>query len=83
MILLSRVRDLLVPGGRVLIETAAPNKPSENVQMSIESSAGSGSWFDWATLSASDAEMVALAAGFTLSELWEDSGRWFAQVDKR
>jgi SAM-dependent methyltransferase len=79
--LLRRVVELLVPGGRVLVETGAPADPSEALELFIESDDG-GAWFSWASLSATDAESVAHLAGLTLTDQWEDSGRWFVQLDK-
>jgi SAM-dependent methyltransferase len=81
--LLRRVNALLAPGGRVLVETAAPDEPSERQMMVIESGSGDDVWFDWATLSASDAARVARSAHLTATDVWEDTGRWFAQLEKR
>jgi len=80
--LLRRVVELLVPGGRALVETSAPGEPSEDLELFIESGEDSGSWFSWASLSAADAELVADVAGLALTDRWEDSGRWFVQLDK-
>jgi SAM-dependent methyltransferase len=80
--LLRRVADLLEPHGQALVETGAPTEPSEPMDLFIESPSDVGTWFAWATLSAVDAASVAQATGFRLSDLWEDSGRWFAQLDK-
>lgn len=81
--LLRRVGCLLAPGGQVLVETEPPDQHSECTAMVIQSESGRDSWFDWATLSASDAARVAGAAHFGLADCWEDSGRWFVQLDKR
>jgi SAM-dependent methyltransferase len=80
--LLHRVRCLLAAGGKVLIETEPPDQRSERLAMVIQTDSGSDSWFDWATLSTSDAERVAQTARFVLADRWEDSGRWFVQLDK-
>ncbi|HUC04768.1 MAG TPA: class I SAM-dependent methyltransferase [Acidimicrobiales bacterium] len=81
--LLRRVGCLLAPGGQVLVETEAPDRRSEHMAMVITSEAGVDSWFDWATLSASDATRVAEAAQFTVDECWEDCHRWFVQLTRR
>ena len=80
--LLRRVGCLLAPGGQVLVETEPPEQRSERLTMLIQPESGGESWFDWATLSASDAALVARAAHFDLTDRWEDSGRWFAQLSK-
>jgi SAM-dependent methyltransferase len=80
--LLRRVSDLLLSGGRVLVETGAPSEASEMSELVLESDDAAGEWFSWATLSASDAAMVAHASGLQITESWEDSGRWFSQLDK-
>jgi hypothetical protein len=81
--LLRRVGCLLAPGGQVLVETEPPDRRSECLAMVIQSESGRDSWFDWATLSVSDAARVAEAAQFGLVDRWEDSGRWFLQLEKR
>jgi SAM-dependent methyltransferase len=81
--LLRRVGHLLTSGGRVLVETGTPDEPTETLSLCIESETGEGNVFDWATLSASDAAPVAARSGFDLTDLWEDAGRWFVQLEKR
>jgi SAM-dependent methyltransferase len=81
--LLRRVGNLLATGGQVLVETEPPEERSESLGMVIQPESGRESWFDWATLSASDAARIARAAGFGVADRWEDSGRWFVQLDKR
>jgi SAM-dependent methyltransferase len=81
--LLRRVRHLLTAGGRVLVETGTPDEPTETLSLYIESETGDGNVFEWATLSAFDAAPVAARSGFDLTDLWEDAGRWFVQLEKR
>ena len=80
--LLRRVGCLLAPGGQVLVETEPPEQRSERLTMVIQSEASRDSWFDWATVSASDVARLGRAARFGLADRWEDSGRWFAQLGK-
>jgi len=80
--LLRRAADLLLSGGRVLVETTAPTQASEVTYLDIESEEVAWASFQWATLSASDAAWVADVSGFHVTETWEDSGRWFCQLDK-
>lgn len=80
--LLRRVCDLLVSGGRALIETAGPEDTSDRVTMSLESHDGGDSWFDWATLAASDIGPLTRSTTFELTDQWQDGDRWFAQLDR-
>ena len=67
----------------MLVETGTPDEPTDKLSMCIESESGEGTEFDWATLTASRRRPVATRSGFDLTDLWEDSGRWFAQLEKR
>ena len=78
-----RVGDLLVSGGRALVETAGPEGTSDRVTMSLESHDGADSWFDWATLAASDIGPLTRSTTFELADQWQDGDRWFAQLDRR
>ncbi len=79
--LLRRCRDLLLPGGTVLVELDGPGTPTGTVQVRLESSRGDASaWFPWAHVSITDAAAVAEAAGLALHEAWESGGRWFAEL---
>jgi hypothetical protein len=64
------------------VETGAPGDPSEALSLLIESGDDGGAWFPWASLSATDAERAADVAGLSLTDMWEDSGRWFVQLAK-
>jgi SAM-dependent methyltransferase len=81
--LLRRVGDLLASGGRALVETAGPEGRSDRVTMSLESHDGADSWFDWATLAASDVGPLTRSTTFELADQWQDGDRWFAQLDRR
>ena len=80
--LLARCRRLLAPGGRVLVELDPPSGPASGpVQVRVESSSGrTSSWFPWAHVAAGDAGAVARSAGLALGDVWQASGRWFAEL---
>ena len=78
--LLSRVRELLAPGGSALVELDPPGTPSGKVQVRMEHAGHLSSWFPWAHLAVDQARGVAEIAGFSVTEIWEDSGRWFAAL---
>ncbi len=81
--LLARARELIAPGGRVLVELAAPGLPTRRERVRIEAGGARSPWFGWATVSADGAGPVARAAGLRCAELLELGGRWFARLERR
>ena len=80
--LLDRVAELLGPGGLVIMETEAPAVASEALSVRIETINGKGPWFPWAVVSIDDAEALAAAAGFRITESWAHDERWFVRMDR-
>lgn len=79
--LLTRCRQLLAPGGRVLVELEPPTARTGVVRVRVGSSSGRTSrWFPWAHVSAADAPQVAAQAGLDVTDAWQESGRWFAEL---
>lgn len=69
--LLRRVRELLAPGGRVLVELEAPGTGTRAHRVRLEDHAGRvGSWFPWAVVGIDALSLVAGAAGLTVRETW-------------
>jgi SAM-dependent methyltransferase len=81
--LLRRVANLLASGGRALVETGGPTEVSESLELFLESGRGNDAWFAWASLSVVDAAAASESTGLILTDKWEDSGRWFVQLDQR
>ncbi|MEP7059471.1 MAG: class I SAM-dependent methyltransferase [Actinomycetota bacterium] len=84
--LLRRIGGLLRPGGRLLVELEAPGVAGRELRVQPDPHAGWLPWppgtrFDWATVGVDDAVSLAAAAGFTLEQVWESGGRWFARMD--
>ncbi len=79
--LLRRVRGLLRPGGRALVEVEPPGgcNPSETVRFEIDDE--TGPWFELTRLGADRLPDVAIAAGFQSVETWRAGSRWFGQLD--
>jgi SAM-dependent methyltransferase len=77
--LLVRIRELLHPHGRALVELGAPRTGTEAFVARIE---GSSSWFPWATVAADDIAPLALGAGLRSGRPWSAEGRWFARLDR-
>jgi SAM-dependent methyltransferase len=81
--LLRRVMTLLRPDGKVLAEVGPPGTASWRHPVRLRTPAGPGGWFPWAWIGADQIEAAANAAGLRVSELWADSGRWFAALSCR
>ena len=78
--LLVRVRELLRPGGRALVELGAPRTGTEAFVARIDGAGGS--WFPWARVAADDIVPLALGVGLRAGRPWSAEGRWFARLDR-
>ena len=78
--LLSRIRALLAPAGTLLVEVGAPGSPTGPVRLRLLDDLGTSEEFPWSCLAVEDVGSVAVGAGLEPTELWEDSGRWFAAL---
>ena len=78
--LLSRIHDLLAPGGVLLVEARAPGSTTGSVRMQLQDDLGDSEHFAWAWLALDDVAPAALAAGLRPAGTWADSGRWFARL---
>jgi len=76
--LLSRVRHLLVPGGRIVVELAGPGIGSSEGWATLEGSTGRSRPFRWATLGTDDIAGVAAEADLTVSSVNPFGQRWAA-----
>jgi SAM-dependent methyltransferase len=81
--LLRRTGQLLLPGGRVLVELAPPGTPTRQIDVRIGSGSERGPWFPWAQVAITDLPALAGAAGLQAQTHWCHSGRWFAQLAAR
>ena len=80
--LLRRVRALLHPRGRALVEVEGPGRPTVSTQVRVEAGGEVGPWFPWGTVGVDGIGALAAAAGFTEVLRWRDGGRWFVQLDR-
>ncbi|MBJ7328370.1 MAG: class I SAM-dependent methyltransferase [Solirubrobacteraceae bacterium] len=78
--LLRRLRSLLAAGGRLLCETDAPGGGVRLDPVRLEDDERRSRWFAWARVAADAMDGVARAADLTLTDRWEDGGRWFAEL---
>ena len=74
--LLERVRELLCPGGEVVVETS-PDAVDD--RLSLRAAPGSAT-IPWARVGTEALVEMALPLGFRVAELWHDAGRRFAAL---
>lgn len=79
--LIRRVRGLVRPGGRLLVEVEGPGAGAGPCQARLEVAGRPGPWFPWARVRAGDVQRLAGESDCTLVELWQESRRWFARLD--
>ena len=70
-------------GGRVLVEVDPPGAGSRIEPVRLRSGNTVGEWFTWARVSADAAGDLAAASAATVTELWEEAGRWFVALRAR
>jgi len=80
VVLLRRVAELLAADGRILVELARPGATTGQRRMRLEIASAASPWFDWATVAAADAGVVAARCGLEVRERWAVRGRWFAAL---
>lgn len=77
--LLRRVRRLLAPGGRVLVELhPGPTAPTGPVR--LETLGTTSAWFSWALLGKAGLPAVVQDAGLSVDETWSEQGRDFTAL---
>lgn len=79
--LLRRLSSLLRDDGRVLCELDPPGAPTRSELIALEGGDGARSdWFPWARVSADAVGALVQRAAMNLEAVWEQDGRWFAQL---
>ena len=81
VILLTRVRELLRAGGRVLVEVEEPGVGVRSQVGRLETPNGRSHAFAWGRVGLDAIDGVAADAGFALVEAWSEGGRWFARLE--
>jgi SAM-dependent methyltransferase len=79
--LLERTRDLVTPGGRVVVEVAPPGTGVVTRHISIETEVGRSDVFPWTQVGSDAIEAVARAAGLRLRSQRRFGDRWCAVLD--
>jgi len=80
--LLRRVHALLRFDGRILVEVAASNTPTSHHTVRLEHDGYASPWFAWAGVGIDDLDQLARDSRLHLRDVWTDSERCFAQLDK-
>ena len=79
--LLRRVRGLLAPRGRVLVEVAGPEVATARRELRLEDEFGALSdVFPWAEVGAGDIMRLARDSQLAVADRWNCSGRWFVDL---
>lgn len=81
--LLLRLRELIRPHGRVLVELEGPGKPTGRAVAWIERNGTRSAPFPWARVSVDGVPEIASTSGFTTQSVWMENERWFARLDAR
>jgi SAM-dependent methyltransferase len=79
--LLVRVRSLLVPGGRVVLDVAAPGTGVQSRRISLQTSAVRSRPFSWAWVGAEAVGTLAVSAGLAVAGMRRHGDRWFAVLE--
>ena len=75
-------RELLTPGGTVLVDLAPPGRGLQVTTARLVGTEGAGEWFAWAALGLDAVDVVAAAAGLRVADAWfvADERRWQAEL---
>jgi SAM-dependent methyltransferase len=80
--LLTRVGQLLRPGGVVLVELSSPHDPWVATRVRIRHEDHLGDWFPWAWVTPVELDPLARASCLVTQRIWHHEGRWFAHLGK-
>jgi len=79
-LLLRRARELLAPGGAVLVELDPPGAPTYRTRVRLEGAGVVSEWFGWARVGLDGVEPLARRAGLQLAGTLSAGGRCFARL---
>jgi len=80
--LLGRVHDLLVSGGRAVVEVAPPGVGMQTVPLVLVCAGARSTPFTWSVVGVDAVREVAAAAALTVRQLVQHDGRWVAVLGK-
>jgi SAM-dependent methyltransferase len=81
--LMLRLRQLLRPTGRVLVEVEPPGAPTGRTWFRVQNGSEISPSFPWGRVAADRLDRLAHRTGFVITELWTADLRWFGVLDRR
>jgi hypothetical protein len=81
--LLGRCRELLAPGGEVIVELDPPGAGSWRGLVRVRHRGRTSQPFPWAVVAVDELPDLAGPAAFAVAETWEQARRWFARIGPR
>lgn len=81
--LLQRASALMAAGGTALVELAPPGRRAGTRRLRLRHDGRRSAPFAWAQVPADAIAGPAGAAGMSVTETWEDGGRWFSELHTR
>lgn len=80
--LLNRAGELLAPGGRVVVDLAAPGTGVQTRRLRLQTAVIRSRPFPWSVVGAEAIGALAISAGLAVSALHAHGERWFAVLEK-
>lgn len=80
--LLSRCRELIRPGGRVVAEVEGPGTETVPLTVRVEAGGRAGPWFRWAVVGVDAWPSLAVQAGLAPEGFHAVGGRWFGRATR-
>ena len=80
--LLTRVVELIEPGGRVVADLEAPGSGVQTRQVRLQTQFGHSHPFHWSVVGSDSIGLIAAGTGLRVSELHSHGDRWFAVLVK-
>lgn len=78
--LLTRSRELLAPGGTVLLDLQGTGAHLRTDRLRLRANDVASDWFHWSSLPTGALPAVAAACGFGVLGIWRSAGRWQAEL---
>lgn len=81
VLLLSRLRELLAPDGRVVVELARPGVPMMAQRLRLTCAGADSETFPWSVVGVDDIDDVAVRAGYGVAAVHRHHERWCAVLE--
>ncbi len=78
--LLARCRELLAPGGTVLLDLQGTGSRLRTHRVRLRVGEVASDWFHWSSLPTGALPVIAAATGFSVHSVWRSAGRWQAEL---